>query len=257
MKKFVAVLLVVFVCFSLSAATLISEGIKQFDKSLYTVTDSNRYYTWQPIDTVSATVVRSTEFDSQGSSFVSSTEFDGDISSSERSTEIGNISTSVSDIPIDWYIQIVKVLNNFTAKDYEEWKFERIDEKTLKISNSKPAVIKDKDGERESWEAIKEYYFRFNLSLEEEKNDRVLLMGKVGEMFSSGVGNPLSEISIDNNSYGEYDLFTSYFREFFNSDAVRGNRTTTLEFYYELENYTSLSHYFYYQCISDMTYYKK
>lgn len=161
------------------------------------------------------------------------------------------------DIPMDWYIQIVKALDNFTARDFEEWKIEKIDEKTVKISNNKPAVVKDKNGQRDFTETIKEYYFRFNLTPEEVKNDKALFMEKAGELFSSddieqGKASNISKIRRDD----EYEKLSSFLMEFYNNDTVVGNRTQYLDIYYFLENYSSLSLYFYHQDISDMTYYK-
>ena len=165
-------------------------------------------------------------------------------------------SLSSDDIPKDWYVQIVKVLNDLESDNFIDWDIEKIDEKTVKVSNNKPAVVKDKNGLRESIETIEEYYFRFNLSIEEEKNDRLLFMEKAGELFSSGVGDPLSEGGVEIISNGGYRVFLSYLVQCFNSYEVQGIQSTIIDFCYELEGFTSLSHLFYYEKTSEMTYYK-
>lgn len=160
------------------------------------------------------------------------------------------------DIPMDWYLQIVKVLNDIEGDNFIEWDIEKIDEKTVKVSNNKPAVVKDKNGQRDFTETIIEYYFRFNLTPEDVKNDRLLFMEKAGELFSSDDIEQMKSSNISQFSYDEYKELKSFLLEFFNDDAAKGHRTQYLIFYYELENYTSLSHCFYHQRISDITYYK-
>lgn len=160
------------------------------------------------------------------------------------------------DIPMDWYLQIVNALDDLESDNFIEWDIEKIDEKTVKVSNNKPAVVKDKNGVRDTIETLREYYFRFNLSIEEKKSDRLLFMEKAGELFSSGVGDSLTEGDVEIVSEGGYKIFLSYLVESLDSDDVQGIKSTFLLFCYELEGFTSLSHIFYYGNSLEMKYYK-
>lgn len=155
------------------------------------------------------------------------------------------------DIPMDWYIQIVKALDDFTVSDFEEWKIEKIDEKTVKMSKNKPETITEFLTYKEITSKTEEYYFRFNISLEEASSDRYLFMEKVGDIFSRG-----GDLrTYDEEEYERVSIsLWSYDTESDDWDMYREN--TYLDIYHWLENFSSLYHYFYYSCDTRVTYYK-
>lgn len=135
------------------------------------------------------------------------------------------------DIPMDWYIQIVKALPLFSSSDFERFSLERVGEKTVKMSS------KSTEGNSEI-ETVSEYYFRFNLTPEEIEKDRVLLMEKVGEIFS----NTNAELYL--SSYEDYTEFRVNLIEEYD-ETLKGHKMKGLYFTYDLE-YSSLTHFFLY-----------
>ena len=168
-------------------------------------------------------------------------------------------SLSANDIPMDWYVQIAKALNDLETESLEEWDIEKIDEKTIKVSRDRVSFALNIDTMKttEKTKRLKEYYFRFNLSIEEEKTDRVLFMEKAGEFFSSKVGDPLAEGGVETISNGGYKVIVSYLVDFIDSDTSLTINSTFLDFCYELEGFTSLSHFFFYENTSETTYYEQ
>ena len=140
-------------------------------------------------------------------------------------------SLSANDIPMDWYLQIVKALPHFSASDFERFTLERVGEKTVKMS------CKSTEG-NSGIETVSEYYFRFNLTSEEIEKDRVLLMEKVGEIFSN------TNAKLYLSSYDGYTEFSVGLIEDYD-ETLKGKKTKGLYFTYDLEN-TSLTHFFLY-----------
>ena len=148
-------------------------------------------------------------------------------------------SLSADDIPMDWYIQIVKALDYFSASDFEKHSMEKLDEKTVKMSRKPIEPIEN----AEENTSIIDIYFRFNLTPEETKKDRLLFMKKAGELFSNGA-------ALGQHSYDEYKEFSSYLFENIDTDTIAGYRSTTLNLTYDLKNVSSLSHFVMYEYVS-------
>ena len=143
-------------------------------------------------------------------------------------------SLSADDIPMDWYLQIVKALSDFSASDFDRFTLERVGEKTVKMSGKST----ESNNEIDEKEPVSEYYFRFNLTPEEIEKDRVLLMEKVGEIFSN------TNAKLYLSSYDDYTEFSVRLIEDYD-ETLKGHKTKGLYFTYDLEN-TSLTHFFLY-----------
>lgn len=164
-------------------------------------------------------------------------------------------SLSSEDIPLSWYTQITDVLKETSSFwTYYDWKVERIDEKTVKMSNHSTTIEENKRdlGETRSYteeeEKVYEYYFRFNLSEEEKVEDRLLIMEKIGEIFSksrlilSHSYNQLNTpyvipVADSIESMGSIDI---------NDETKKESFFSCVDFYYRLYSFDSLSHFVHY-----------
>ena len=156
-------------------------------------------------------------------------------------------SLTADDIPMDWYVQIVKALDHFSASAFEEWKLEKVDEQTVKMSKKITpetirTIVEEKSSETEA------FYFRFNLSNEEAASDRYLFMTKVGEIFSRGGWLTTSD---EDNHERVGICFASF--DTGGDDWNTRSEMTDLHIYQRLKGFTSLHHYFYYSCSIQVT----
>lgn len=126
------------------------------------------------------------------------------------------------DIPIDWTLQIFNVLE----EDFSEYEIEKIDPKTIKITYRYDLKIGEHDF---GFYEIYSYYFRFNLTPEEELADKKIIINKVPEVFLEGRDVRLFENPIKDCLYISMSL----------------NESESLMFFYDLgEDFPSLTHYF-------------
>lgn len=144
------------------------------------------------------------------------------------------------DIPMDWYAQIVKALDWFDASAFEKFTLERVDEKTVKMSKNKPDTITETNTKIQIDSQIDEYYFRFNLSSEEEQSDKYLFMERAGDYFSR-------EEKLYMWGGDTYKFLAAWYRfETNNPENEKWDYYTEskeLELYYDLKGFTSLCHY--------------
>lgn len=127
------------------------------------------------------------------------------------------------DIPVDWYIQIIRAIEEchlmIVRDDYTGYEIEKIDDKTVKV-----------------YKTPYEYYFRFNLTIEEERNDKLFFFQKALEFYPRG-----------NYSLYEYENIRCI--QFFTYEEPLGcinhySRNFSSDGYISV--YPSLTHFFYY-----------
>lgn len=158
------------------------------------------------------------------------------------------LSLSADDIPMDWSIQIVKALSDFSASDFENYTIEKVGDKTVimrgKSNNAVEKMSFIEAAEKENTFYYLElnltqdvYYFRFNLTQEEIEQDKLKIMAKVGEWFSKGG-------TISHSTEKDYEKLNSC--NIFFSDDYAYAEEKNLDFFYSFKEPSSLIHYIHY-----------
>lgn len=146
-------------------------------------------------------------------------------------------SLAAEEVPFDWSILIAKELEELSPVDIARGKSEKIDEKTVKLSITKETV--KSYNPKSTLIVQRDYYFRFNLTPQEEADDRLKFLEKGAELFYYG-----GEIEVSNiEDRKEYAFFFEEFSALEKTSNTKETRVSLISPYANSDTKYWLTHY--------------